>query len=265
MSSIPIQRQMTPFASSLGFPLYDLALELRQDIFRWILLIHHEGHSLRLNKNTNNPTIVFKWLVEGDGGWEDRNAAHDITQELCYFSPLRRIPYWGTKRMSILMPISRQWYKEIQQVLYASFDFEICIDLINRMPPAVFCLSFLPIHSFQLIRKITLYVSRTLVEEHHEIEFMEHSFKEIAKTLSGLHTVTLWMTDKIWIRQPPITRDIDQEFFDEVIAMASLFKHVPRVKLLPLRSYDDPELTCFDSTVLKCHEAWSQIRCGLEN
>ena len=197
--------------------------------------------------------------------WDHRNDSHDITQELRYNSPIRMIPYWGSKRMSILMPISREWYKEIQQVLYASFDFEICIDLINRMPPAVFCLSFLPIHSFQLIRKITLYVSRTLVEEHHEVELMEHSFREIAKTLSGLHTVTLWMTDKMWIRQAPITRDIDQEFFDEVIAMASLFKHVPRVKLLPLRSYDDPELTCFDSTVLKCHEAWSQIRRGLEN
>lgn len=85
----------------------------------------------------SEPIIQLEWLTPKSRIWKSRHRGD-----------VKRLPFWGSKRMSIIMPISREWYREIQEVLYSSFMFLIYYEMIAEMPPSVFCLSFLPDTSF---------------------------------------------------------------------------------------------------------------------
>jgi len=113
------------------------------------------------------------------------------------------------------------------------------------------------------IRSIELYFDRQLVGFSQEFAILKSSYKDIA-TLPGLQTVKLVVCDKSWNETQPTSQDIDQELFDGVITIASLFKHVRHFSLLPLRRVDDLDLDCFDVTVLRCQETLAQQNQALE-
>jgi len=100
----------------LGFfpRFYDLPLEIQREIIRWGLL----AHSL---------PPYFGWPNNGSPLWKPIGLKPAGIRR-----PLRGSSrFWGTRTMTTILPVSRQWYSEIEDVLYSTFTFEIYTTLLE--------------------------------------------------------------------------------------------------------------------------------------
>lgn len=112
-----------------------LPAEIRFEIFWFALLAHTEIYARFDKYQANRFTIA-------PGERPD---------------PIRLYPedsaYWGSKYWSMILPVCRQWYQEIQAVFYSRFDFNIFVSSHIEESQSPY-LDFLPPHTLPLIRHV---------------------------------------------------------------------------------------------------------------
>jgi hypothetical protein len=156
--------------------LFATPLEIRQEIFYLALLAQFDHHK---NGACN--------LIRLDPYFELPRPDRSITHYGGWLFP----SYWGFDVSCNLYPVSKQWYWEIQQVLYHKFVFDLVLIKLRTRPPNLSCgLGFLPTRAFQYIRLISL----TLKEEWNiltdeSVRSLEREHQLLAKHLPKLSAV----------------------------------------------------------------------------
>lgn len=135
---------------------------------------------------------------------------------------------WGKKRMALLFPICRQWYREIQIAFYPRVRFYLFYNwFIQEWKPHA--LSFLPKQVLPLIRSLHLTVQEkftALAFDNQAAHFIQ-AYQDIATVLPSLTTIRLSFQYKRSNGPQPVpTPEALARAREIVLAMASPFRHI---------------------------------------
>lgn len=158
--------------------------------------------------------------------------------------------FWGTKQMSEILPVSRQWHSEIEEVLFSHFTFCGGRDIVKQQEQveASWCLDFLSARARNMIQRWSFTVGAPWnscwdTDDDPIRLFKEH--KEIAFHLPALNYVKMTVSYTYLGREGEssyIQWKFKERLVDALVSLLRPFQHVAELRIKT--SYDLSRKAC---------------------